>query len=70
VKEAEEALAKGDYSKMGNFYIPFCYGEGYGGDFRGQAMNKELGLEELSESEVESMVKVWLETKPEKESPL
>jgi hypothetical protein len=64
LKEAEEALAKGDYSKMMDFYIPFCFGEGYGGDFRSQTMNKELGLKVMSESEVESMVKGWLESKP------
>ncbi|CZR56288.1 uncharacterized protein PAC_06176 [Phialocephala subalpina] len=39
------------------FYMPFCYGDGYGGDFRDQAMNKELGLKEMTDAEVEEFFK-------------
>lgn len=60
VKETYEAMEKGDMSKMMNFYVPFCFGDGYGGDFRDIAWNEKLGLKELSDGEVERMVKQWL----------
>lgn len=47
----EKDPEKGDH--LHNFYIPFCFGEGYGGDFRDISANKELGLKEMSEEEVE-----------------
>jgi putative NADH-flavin reductase len=52
---------KGDGSHDFNFYIPFCFGEGYGGDFRYLSWNEKLGLKEMSEGEVEGLVKGWLE---------
>ncbi len=61
VREADEARAKGDMSKTMNYYVPFCYGDGYGGDFRSIAMNKELGLPEMTEQEVEALFGSWLE---------
>jgi len=59
-KGAYEALERGDRSKMFGFYIPFCFGEGYGGDFREQAWNEKSGLREMGEGEVEEMVRAWL----------
>ena len=52
-KEAFEALKRGEKSKNMNFYIPFCYGEGYGGNFRYQAWNEKLGLREMTDVELE-----------------
>jgi hypothetical protein len=67
-KDAFEAVEKGDRSKMGDFYIPFCFGEGYGGDFRYMASNDMLGLQEMSDAELEEMIKGWLkETEVNKE---
>lgn len=54
-KEAFAALGKGDTSKMMNFYVPFCFGDGYGGDFRSEAWNEKLGLKEMSDSELEQL---------------
>jgi hypothetical protein len=59
-REAFESLEKGDKSKMMNFYIPFCLGERYGGDFRYMAANEMLGLKELTDTEQEEIVKMWL----------
>jgi len=59
-KEAFKALEKGDRSKMRDFYIPFCFGDGYGGDFRDMASNEMLGLKEIGDAEVEEVVKGWL----------
>jgi hypothetical protein len=59
-KDAFEAVKKGDQSKMANFYVPFCFGEGYGGDFRYMASNKMLGLKEMTDAELEDMIKGWL----------
>lgn len=55
-----KGLELGNYGMVMAFYIPFCFQAEYGGDFRKQAMNEELGLNEMSESEVENMVKGWL----------
>lgn len=52
-KEAFAAFEKGDMSKMMDFYLPFCFGKGYGGDFRAEAWNEKLGLDVMSDSEVE-----------------
>jgi hypothetical protein len=52
---------KGDGSHDFNFYTPFCFGEGYGGDFRYLSWNEKLGLKKMSEGEVEGFVKGWLE---------
>ena len=60
VKEAEEAMHKGDTSKMMNFYVPFCFGEGYGGDFRDIASNEAFKLNEMSDKELEEAVKAIL----------
>jgi len=59
-KVAFEAFQKGDMSKMMYFYVAFCYGEGYGGDFRGMAWNERLGLKEMTEAEIEEYVGGWL----------
>jgi NmrA-like family len=59
-REAFEAVEKGDMSKMGNFYVPFCFGDGYGGDFRDRAANEMLGLKEMTEAELEETMKGWL----------
>ena len=59
-KEAYDALEKGDMSKMMNFYVPFCFGKGYGGDFRDIASNSVLGLKDMTESELEETVQGWL----------
>ena len=59
-KVAYEAMGRGEFSQMGSFYAPFCFGEGYGGDFRGQAWNKKLGLNEVGEEEIEWIVNGWL----------
>lgn len=48
-------MEKGDTSKMMNFYVPFCFGDGYGGDFRSEAWNEKLGLKEMSDSELEGL---------------
>lgn len=58
--EAYDALKKGDMSKMGNFYVPFCFGDGYGGDFRDISWNKTFGLKDMTETELEQTVKGWL----------
>ncbi|KAF4624589.1 hypothetical protein G7Y89_g13580 [Cudoniella acicularis] len=60
VKETNDALAKGNTSKIMNFYIPFCFSEEYRGDFRYQAWNQKLGLKEMTNQEVEDLVKGWL----------
>lgn len=60
VKETQEAMRKGDTSKMMNFYLPFCFGEGYGGDFRDIASNETLKLKEMSDEELEEGVKMLL----------
>lgn len=55
-KITQEAFARHEKDPSGHdfaFYMPFMFGEGYGGDFRDIAMNKELGLKEMSEEEVE-----------------
>lgn len=59
-KEAFEAYGKGDMSKKMDFYVLFCFGEGYGGDFRYMASNEMLGLKEMTEVEMEEMMKGWL----------
>lgn len=59
-KDAFAAFQKGDRSKMMQFYIPFCWGEGYGGDFRSQAWNEKLGLKEMTDEELENMIRGWL----------
>lgn len=59
-KEAFAAMEKGDQSKKWNFYVPFCFGEGYGGDFSQIGWNKKLGLEEMDDKEVEETVKSWV----------
>ncbi|PQE25306.1 isoflavone reductase family protein [Rutstroemia sp. NJR-2017a BBW] len=60
-KEAFEALKRGDESKKMNFYVPFCFGSEYRGDFRYQAWNEKLGLKELTDAELEETIKRWLE---------
>lgn len=57
---AHEKDPKND-DHLHNFYIPFCFGEGYGGDFRDISSNKELGLKEMSEDEVEGFFKKALQ---------
>jgi len=59
-KDAFARLEKGDTSKFMNFYIPFCFGDGYGGDFRSQAWNERLGLKEMSDSELEEFLRTAL----------
>lgn len=59
-KDAFAAFQKGDRSKMMQFYIPFCWGEGYGGDFRSRAWNEKLGLKEMTDEELENMIRGWL----------
>lgn len=59
-KDALEAYGKGDESKKSNFYIPFCFGDGYGGDYRYLASNELLGLKEMTDAEVEEMVKGFI----------
>ena len=59
-KDAFAALEKGDNSKNMQFYVPFCWGDGYGGDFRSQAWNEKLGLKELSDEELEGLFREWL----------
>lgn len=51
-KEAFKALEKGDKSTNMNFYAPFCYEEGYGGDSRYQAWNEKLGLRGITDGEL------------------
>jgi putative NADH-flavin reductase len=60
-QEAFEALKRGDDSKKMNFYVPFCFGSEYRGDFRYQAWNEKLGLKELNDAELEEVIKRWLE---------
>ena len=59
-KDAFAAHEKGDMSKNMVFYIPFCFGDGYGGDFRYMASNEMLGLKEMSDEELEGSIKGWL----------
>lgn len=59
-KDAYAALEKGDMSKMMSFYIPFCFGQGYGGDFRKQAWNERLGLKEMNDVELEAILRKGL----------
>jgi hypothetical protein len=58
--DAYKAVSEGDKSKMMTFYIPFCFGDGYGGDFRDISWNERFGLKEMTEDEVEWLVKSWL----------
>ena len=60
IKETQEAMQKGDMSKMMNFYLPFCFGKGYGGDFRDIASNETLGLKKMTDEELEESVKAIL----------
>jgi hypothetical protein len=59
-KDAFASFEKGDMSKMMSFYIPFCFGDGYGGDFRSEASNEKLGLKEMTDEELEATVRGWL----------
>lgn len=59
-KDAYEAIEKGDMSKMMSLYIPFCFGEGYGGDFRDMAWNESLGLNEMNDGELEAVLRKGL----------
>lgn len=59
-QDAFKAYEKGDESKKSNFYIPFCFGDGYGGDYRYSASNELLGLKEMTDAEVEEMVKGFI----------
>lgn len=36
------------------FYVPFAWGDEYGGDFRDISMNKDLGLKEMTDAEIET----------------
>ncbi|KUJ23697.1 NAD(P)-binding protein [Mollisia scopiformis] len=54
-KDAFAAYEKDQSTHDMRFYIPFCFGKGYGGDYRDIAMNKELGLKEMSDGELEEM---------------
>ncbi|KAF8858179.1 NAD(P)-binding protein [Acephala macrosclerotiorum] len=47
-----EAAPEGNKGHDFAFYMPFCFGDGYGGDFRGQAMNADLGLKEMTDAEL------------------
>jgi putative NADH-flavin reductase len=60
MERGHEGVKEGNFQKTMSFYVPFCFGSEYGGDFRKQAMNEELGLKPLSDAEVEGMVKEWL----------
>ncbi len=59
-KDAFAAYEGGDRSHNFGFYIPFCFGDGYGGDFRDISMNKDLGLKEMSDAEVENLFTSFL----------
>ena len=59
-KDTFAAFEKGDNSRNMQFYIPYCWGDEYGGDFRGQAWNQKLGLKELSDEELEGLFRGWL----------
>jgi hypothetical protein len=59
-EESTKASEKGDNSKMATFYVAFYYGEEYRGDFRYQAWNDELGLKEITDEEIEEMIRGWL----------
>jgi hypothetical protein len=59
-KGAFAAIEKGDLSKNQSLYIPYCFGDGYGGDFRYLASNESLGLKEMTDAELEDTVKGWL----------
>lgn len=62
-EDAYAAHGKGDMSKDMVFYIPFCFGDGYGGDFRYTASNEMLGLKEMTDGELGASVKAWLKEK-------
>jgi len=64
--DAFAAFENGDNSKNMQFYIPFCWGDGYGGDFRSQAWNEKLGLKELGDEEIEELFRQWLSKNPSK----
>jgi hypothetical protein len=57
IKDAYAAIEKGDMSKMMSLYIPFCFGDGYGGDFRKQSWNERLGLKEMNDVELEATLR-------------
>jgi len=57
-----EGLKTGNRGMIMAMYVPFCFAPEYEGDFRKIAMNEQLGLKEMSDSEVEEMVKEWLES--------
>ncbi len=59
-KEALKAVENGDWSKMGDFYVAFCFGAGYGRDFMYMASNHMLGLLEMSNAELKEMIEGWL----------
>ena len=62
IQDAYDGMAKGDKSAMWKLYVPFCYGDGYGGDFRDMAWNKRLGLPSLTDGEVIEMFRQWLQS--------
>ncbi|KAL7272792.1 hypothetical protein RUND412_004379 [Rhizina undulata] len=59
-KQAYEKIGKKDFSGFVDLIHRAIHGEGYGGDFRGKVENELVGVKELSDVEVEELVKVDL----------
>ncbi|KAH7006902.1 hypothetical protein EDB80DRAFT_644980 [Ilyonectria destructans] len=55
--QADKLTSEGDKSAWFDYYYTFMYGKGYGGDFRQQAWNEKLGIEAMSQSDLEECVK-------------
>ncbi|KAI5852794.1 hypothetical protein DFP73DRAFT_506296 [Morchella snyderi] len=55
-KEVNAKLAKGDYSTIWQLIYRSVWGYGYGGKFE-DVKNEELGIKELSEQEIEELIK-------------
>ncbi|KAL7272793.1 hypothetical protein RUND412_004380 [Rhizina undulata] len=59
-KQAYEKIGRKDFSGFVDLIHRAIFGEGYGGDFRGKVDNELLGIKEISDVEVEELVKVDL----------
>ncbi|KAL7272794.1 hypothetical protein RUND412_004381 [Rhizina undulata] len=59
-RQAYEKIGNKDFSGFMDLIHRALFGEGHGGDFRGKVDNELLGIKELSEVEVEEIVKADL----------
>lgn len=56
-REAGEKIAQGDFSALYDQVRRVIFGEGFGSDFQGRTSNELLGVKELTDAELEEIVK-------------